>query len=266
MAAAAAGVDAEAAPATSGSDSELELSGGDEDGSMAASDTNGRPLTSRRDSGSVNGPRPDTQDDRSMPRWREPTWGASRVNSREPTTAPRSSPDDLRATLSASSNGASAGPLVRRRSVPREIERSPGYQEPAQEGAARVPFARRASQNSAQAEAARDQGWYGQAGSPPQQGPRTDQGLKRRLLEDGVHRKQSLGELAGTAAERQPPRRNPGGPPKWEERLASTSETGVPLLYVLPEDEQQGAEVEVTVTCISATLHCAVAFVLIFLC
>ena len=101
-----------------------------------------------------------------------------------------------------------------------------------------MPFARRLNQNGAQsADAA---GGY----------DRGDQAPKRRLLEDGLRQKQSLQELEATPAERQPPRRNPGGQPSWEEKLVSTTETGVPLLYVLPEDEQQGA--------MSGQLSCAV--------
>ena len=112
------------------------------------------------------------------------------------------------------------------------------------EGAPRVPFARRSSQNGARAEAGGDRSRDGQSGGARQQGSRSDQDSKRRLLENGLRRKQTLRELDAKPAERQPPRRNPGGHPKWEEKLVSTTENGVPLLYVLPEDEQQGAEWE----------------------
>ena len=86
--------------------------------------------------------------------------------------------------------------------------------------------------------AAQDRGGSARSGGrPPSPGPGSRQDSPRHLSEARQRRQNSSGDRDTESGERRPARRNPGIP--WEAKIVGHK--GVPLLFVLPEDEQKGA-------------------------
>ena len=270
-------------PAIADSESESDASVRRRDSQPAASDSSRQPRDPSRDPAGLAGRRPAQQRVKSMPLWREATWGSERVNARTQGSPTGVAADDgSSANGASSSNGAAAERSPWRRPSNGEDPRG------ARPGVPRDPLVRRAGQNGASSQAA----W--ESSASPRRGAGAfrpdvmpaEPGIARRQWAEQPRQKPALGELAAadrtsnggrspsssSASEpgqdsprqqqqqqqpqvrqrrqygaddraaapeqRRPARRNPGIP--WEANIMGSK--GVPLLFVLPEDEQQGAD------------------------
>ena len=270
----------EARPSTTDSDSEPGTSQDEQNDCSAASDGSHQPQDDpNRDPAGLARRRPAQQQVKgSMPLWREARWGSDRVNSRTLGSSVGVPADDGSSENGASgSNGAAGERLPWRRPSsgeggarsPRPVaQRDPFVRRGSQNGASssqaawepggsrrgsnpsrqngvqensipRREWAVRPNQKPALGElAAADRASSGNRASlsgssePSQDSPRQQQHA------EGRQRRQYGSEDRTTAPEqRRPARRNPGIP--WEAKIVGHK--GVPLLFVLPEDEQQGA-------------------------
>ena len=273
----------EATPAPSDSGSDRESSVDEDESPSAASGGGFQPRNPSRESAGATGRRPDQQHVKSMPLWREATWGGHRVNARRPQRAsPRVSAADDGSSADGGSfpSGASTAPLPfqqpsnssdgarsprpatsRNPFVRRTSQQGPSSQpawgpsssrrgsnasrpdEALETGVSRQPGGERSQRKllaESDAEENRGSSSARSSGRPPLGSESNQHGSARQMQSGEARRRRQHGDEEETAAsaERRPARRNPGIP--WEAKIVGRQ--GVPLLFVLPEDEQQGAD------------------------
>jgi len=267
--------------ATTGSESESDASVRIRDSQPAASGSSHQPRDPSGDSTGLASRQPAQQPVKSMPLWREARWGSDRVNARarDPNTG-RTEDSSSSASGASSTNGAAAERLPWRRPSsgeggrnprPATQQRDPFVRRAGQNGASpqqaswdpgsssrrginpsrpdgmldnvvtRRSWAERPRQKPALGElAAADRASNGsRASSSGSDSGRDSPRQQQQQPPEARQRRQHGGEDRGGAApeQRRPARRNPGIP--WEAKIVGHK--GVPLLFVLPEDEQQGA-------------------------